>query len=428
MLPDCRSIETFSVPKFELNREDIDNIEEELKEFQTEFHDCFIRSESRENFFQYAVGQISVLDRKSIEPMAINVEGAKVRPLQRFVSDTQWDDDKIEVKYRNMVNEDLGDERGVLIFDESGFPKKGNFSAGVGRQYCGNIGKVDNSQVGVFAAYASSKGYALVDRELYIPEQWFSDDYAKKREKCRFPENLEFKTKPELATEIFRKIKAEETLPFKYVAADSIYGESPTFISAVEECRDLVYFVSVGNDTSFWLQQPKTIQKEYKYKGEIKIKEVVPKTEKKAITAKEFAIDLHDTFWYRRKVSEGTKGPIEYEFTKRRVILSKEGLPQKTVWLVVKRTITEEPTYSFYLSNAPINSRLPLFVWLSGLRWPIEQCFEEAKSEIGMDQYGVRKYAGWYHHMILSMLTHFFLWHLKIRWGKKSSISYYTPS
>jgi SRSO17 transposase len=428
MLPDCRSIETFSVPKFELNREDIDNIEKELKEFQTEFHDCFIRSESRENFFQYAVGQISVLDRKSIEPMAINVEGAKVRPLQRFVSDTHWDDDKIEIKYRNMVNEDLGDEKGVLIFDESGFPKKGNFSAGVGRQYCGNIGKVDNSQVGVFAAYASPKGYALVDRELYIPEQWFSDDYAKKREKCRFPENLEFKTKPELAIEMFRKIKAEETLPFKYVTADSIYGENPTFISAVEECRDLVYFVSVGNDTSFWLQQPKTMQKEYKHKGETKIKEVVPKTEKTAITAKDFAKSLHDTFWYRRKVSEGTKGPIEYEFTKRRVVLSKEGLPQKTVWLVVKRTITEEPTYSFYLSNAPINSRLPLFVWLSGMRWPIEQCFEEAKSEIGMDQYEVRKYAGWYHHMMLSMLTHFFLWHLKIRWGKKSAISYDTPS
>jgi SRSO17 transposase len=130
MLPDCRSIETFAVPKFELNRADIDNIEEELKEFQTEFHDCFIRSESRENIFQYAVGQINGLDRKSIEPMAINVEGAKVRPLQRFVSDIHWDDDKIEIKYRNMVNEDLGDERGVLIFDESGFPKKRKFLYG----------------------------------------------------------------------------------------------------------------------------------------------------------------------------------------------------------------------------------------------------------------------------------------------------------
>jgi SRSO17 transposase len=247
-------------------------------------------------------------------------------------------------------------------------PKKGNFSTGAGRHYCGNIGKVDNSQVGVFAAYASSKGYALVDRELYIPEKWFDDAYAQKREKCRFPEELEFKTKPELATEMFRKIKEEATLPFRYVTADSICGENPTFISAIEECHDVVYFVSMGSDTSFWLQQPKTIQKEYKHKGEIKIKEVVPKTEKKAITAKEIATGLHNTFWYRKKVSEGTKGPIEYEFTKRRVVLSNEGLPRKTVWLVIKRTITDEPTYSLHLSNAPINSRQPLFVWLSGLR------------------------------------------------------------
>jgi len=133
---------------------------------------------------------------------------------------------------------------------------------------------------------------------------------------------------------------------------------------------------------------------------------------------------IHDCFWYRRKVSEGTKGPIEYEFTKRRVMLCKESLPYKAVWLVMKRTLGENPTYSYYISNAPVSTRLRVFVWLSGIRWAIEQCFEETKMELGMDHYEIRKYPGWQHHMLTCMLAHFFLWHVKIRLGKKSTSAY----
>ena len=133
---------------------------------------------------------------------------------------------------------------------------------------------------------------------------------------------------------------------------------------------------------------------------------------------------INDFFWYRRTVSEGTKGPIEYEFTKRRVILAHQGLPLKTVWLLARRTLGEDPQYSYFISNAPVSTRLEKFVWLSGLRWSIEQCFEETKTELGMDQYEVRKFPGWHHHILTCMLAHYFLWHLKIRLGKKSS-SYY---
>jgi len=151
---------------------------------------------------------------------------------------------------------------------------------------------------------------------------------------------------------------------------------------------------------------------------------VLEKTEKKPITVSTLAKNINDYFWYRRKVSEGTKGPIEYEFTKRRITLSNNGLPQKTVWLVIRRTIEDQPVYKYYLSNAPVSSRLSLFVWLSGIRWAVEQCFEETKSELGMDHYEVRKYTGWNHHILTCMLAHFFLWHLKIRLGKKSTIYY----
>ena len=151
-----------------------------------------------------------------------------------------------------------------------------------------------------------------------------------------------------------------------------------------------------------------------------KDKKYVPADEKKPVKFSRFAKSLHDVFWYRRRVSEGTKGPIEYEFTKRRVTLCREGMPGKTVWLIIKRTIGKDPSYSFYISNAPIGTRLKTFVWLSGIRWAIEQCFEEAKTELGMDHYEVRKYPGWRHHMLSCILAHFFLWHMRIRVGKKA--------
>ena len=425
MLPECRTNgETFSIPKFSVEKKEVEEFIDELKGFHEEFKDCFSRSEPRKNFFRYTVGQLSKLERKSIEPIALNIQGGEVRSMQRLVSDVVWDDNKILHKYHNIVNEDMGDSNGVLIFDESGFAKKGDDSAGVAKQYCGNLGKVENSQVGVFAAYASPSGYALLDKRLFIPEKWFNDDYEVRRNKCKIPENLEFKTKPQLAVEMFHDLQEQKSLPYKYVLADSLYGNSPEFIDAVEKCANLIYFVSIPSDTLCWLKRPITRKKEYKYKGKVHSKEILEKAEKKPISFETLAMNTNNYFWYCRKVSEGTKGPIEYEFLRRRVVLSKNGLPQKTVWLIIKRTLGDNPTYYYYISNAPESTKLKTFVWLSGLRWAIEQCFEETKSELGMDQYEVRKYTGWNHHILTCMLSHFFLWHLKIRLGKKSTINY----
>ena len=425
MLPECRSDEyLFSIPKYNVKREDVEGFMTELKGFHEIFNDCFHRSESREHFLKYMLGQFSELERKSIEPIALNVEDGKVRAMQRFISDAEWDDEKILYKYRNLVNEDMGSNDGVLIFDESGFQKKGNNSVGVAKQYCGSIGKVDNCQVGVFAGYASSKGYSLVDKRIFIPEKWFAGEYENKREKCRVPESLVFKTKPQLAVEMLQGIVGENVLPFKCVLADSLYGTSPEFIEAVEKCTGITYFVSIASDTQCWLKMPVLIEKEYKYKGENRTKRTLEKTEKKPTEVRYLAKNINDYFWYKRKVSEGTKGSIEYEFTKRHVVLAKNGLPDKNVWLVIKRTVGPDPEYSYYISNAPVSARLSIFVWLSGLRWAIEQCFEETKSELGMDHYEVRKYEGWNHHILTCMMAHFFLWHIKIRLGKKSTVYY----
>ncbi len=179
----------FAIPKFDLVKKDVKGFMEKLRGLHQDFHDCFQRSEPRKNFFQYMVGQFSELKRKSAEPIALNVEDGNIRGIQRVLSDAHWDEPKMKSKYRSKINEDLGDENGVLIFDESGFPKKGNESVGVARQYCGATGKVDNCQVGVFSAYASPHGYALLDKRLFMPEKWFGEKYEKRRKKCKVPKD-----------------------------------------------------------------------------------------------------------------------------------------------------------------------------------------------------------------------------------------------
>lgn len=425
MLPVTRSDEyLYPVPKFDLSKGDIAGFMNELKGFHEQFSDCFLRSESRQHFFNYMVGQFSDLERKSIEPIALAVKDGNVRALQRFVSDAPWNENNMISKYRSFVNDDLGSPDGALIFDESGFVKKGQDSIGVARQYCGTIGKVDNCQVGVFAAYVSGHGYALLDKRLFIPEQWFTDNYRARRQKCDLPESANFQSKPALAVEMLKEISAEKVLPFKYVLGDSIYGVSPEFIKAVEALPGITYFVSVTKSTQCWLKRPMTIAKQYRWGGETRTKTVLADTASKPMSVEELGKNINDYFWYRREVSEGTKGPIVYEFTRRRIIVSAAGLPQRTVWLLIRRTIGNDPQYSYFISNASTSTRLKVLVWLSGLRWAIEQCFEETKTELGMDHYEVRKFTGWHHHILTCMLAHFFLWHLKIRMGKKSTIYY----
>ncbi len=242
-----------------MNRDDFEDIINELRGFHEQFAGCFQRSESREHFFNYMAGQFGEPERKSIEPIAMTIKDGNVRAMQRFVSDAPWDDDTIMYNYSSMVKDDLGSPDGVLIYDENGFVKKGEDSVGVARQYCGTIGKVDNCRVGVFAAYASEHGNALADKRLFIPEKWFGDDYIERREKCRLPADTVFMPKPKIAAEMLTSLAKEDVLPFKYVFGDCLYGVSTEFISAIQALPGKTYFVSVPKDTQCRLKRPMTI-------------------------------------------------------------------------------------------------------------------------------------------------------------------------
>jgi SRSO17 transposase len=404
MLPAYRTEgEAFSIPKFEITPQDVDGFLDALRAFHHHFRACFARSEPREHFFNYMVGPYSALERTSIEPMALHVEGGNIRGMQRCMSDDVWDDDHMRQTYQGLVADEMGAPDGVLMFDESGFVKKGKDSVGVARQYCGTLGKVENSQGGVFAASASRHGYALVDKRLFMPEQWFTKDYKNRRDKCNVPKDVTFHTKPQLAVEMLPAIRREHRLPCKSIVADCLYGNSPEFLDARDACSGVTALVSMPAETRCWLQRPLTTDKTYTDKGEGRAKRVVAPATQAPGTVETLAQSLASSCWYRRTGSEGTQGPIAYEFARKRVTLGKEGLPDRTGWLVIKRTLGASPTYAYSCSNAPASTPLRLFVWLRGGRWAIAQGFEETKTELGMAHDEVRKYPGWHHPSLTCM-------------------------
>jgi SRSO17 transposase len=233
-----------------------------------------------------------------------------------------------------------------------------------------------------------------------------------------------WQSKPQLAAAMVQNLYCASVLPFKYLVADGLYGHSPDCWEACAAWIGTVAFVATPADTRCWLQPLATTTPTSTYKGEQRTKRIAaaPATAPCTVAARAQAIPT--TFWDRRTVSEGTKGPITYEFARTRIRLCQEGQPTTAVWLLIKRTRGAHPRYWYYLSNAPLSTPLRLFVWLSGVRWAIEQCFEETKTELGMDHDEVRKYPGWHHHMLTCMLAHFFLWHLQLRWEKTSTSAY----
>ena len=409
-IPACRTAgDEFAIPTFALTPRDVAEFTDELQEFQGLFHDCFPRSEPRVHFFDSMVGQLSPLERKSIEPIALRVPGGSVRGLQRFLSEVPWDEEHMRWTYHQLVAEEMGDPAGVLMFDETGFIKKGKDSVGVARQYCGPLGKVENCQVGVCAGYASRHGYALVDKRLFLPEVGWTEAYAARRTRCNVPDALTLQSKPQLAAAMLEAMAHEGLLPFRYIVADCLDGTSPTLLDAVDACVGRTALVAISSETCCWLQRPRTEEKRYRYKGEARAKRIVVDADSPPSMVATVAARLPASSWYRRQVSAETKGPIAYEFARQRVTLCKDGLPDRTVWLVIKRSLGPEPSYAYAINHAPASTPLSTFVWLSGLRWAIEQGFEEGKTELGMDHYEVRKYAGWHHHILTTMLAHFFL-------------------
>lgn len=411
-----------TVPEITLAVEDIEELETELAEYRQVYRELFSRREQKEQYEIYLQGLMSTLPNKSVETMMLHLKGDDpnaIRNMQHFVSQGSWQDQIILAHHWQEVNQDLGDENGVAIVDSSGFPKKGDESVGVKRQWCGELGKTANCQVGVFLSYASEQGYTLINRRLYLPKEWAEDEaYAERRTKCGVPEDTRFKTQPTLALEMVKEVDEAGSLPFRWLTCDEAFGRDTAFLDEVGKV--VFYFAEVPKDTNLWLGRPQTAVPTRKSNcGRKPTKLKLVEGEPTAQSVAEIATKLPAAEWSRHTIKEGSKGPIVADFASLRVVAVRDGLPGPDVWLIVRRNIVDDEL-KFFLSNAPLDTPLATFVWLSGMRWPVETCFEHSKQEIGLGDYQLRSWTGWHHHMTLCILAHTFLVRMQLRLKNKA--------
>jgi SRSO17 transposase len=405
-----------TVPELKLTVKDIKNLHIELEDYAALYRPLFNRREQKEHYETYLKGLLLELPNKSVETMMLNLKGDDpnaIRGLQHFVSEGSWDDKDILLRHWQEVSSDLGDENGVLIGDGSGFPKQGDQSVGVKRQWCGQLGKRANCQVGVFLGYASQHGHTLLDRRLYLPREWVEDEaYAQRRLKCGVPEEIGFQTKPALLLEMVKEVHAAGSLPFRWLTCDEAFGRDTAFLDQVGDY--VCYLAEVDCDTRVWLTRPQTAVPQWSGRGRKPTREQLCAGQPESLKVAAIAASLPANKWTRQTIKEGSKGTLIAEFASLRVVAVREGLPGPELWLIFRRNpATGE--LKFYLSNAPAQTKLTTFVWLSGMRWPIETCFENGKQEIGLGDYQLRSWTGWHHHMTLSILAHFFLVRLQIK-------------
>jgi SRSO17 transposase len=410
-----------TTPKMDLAIQDIEHLVEELRAYHAIYSPLLQRREQREAAHTYLQGLLATLPRKSIEPMVLAVDGVApkaVRAMQSFISEGMWNDERLLHQHWQEVETDLGVDDGVLMVDGSDFPKQGIHSVGVKRQYCGELGKRANCQAGVFLGYVSPQGYTLLDRRLYVPVEWLTDDaYAERRRQCGIPPDLTFKTKPELAQEMIAAVVKSQALRCRWVVADEAFGGNPCFLDGVAGLG-LWYFAEVPHTTRVWEARPATHIPPWRGRGRRPQRERLVEGAPEARTVLEVATALPPEAWAHQTIKEGSQGPMVAEFATLRVVAVRDALPGPDIWLVLRRHV-ETGELKTYLCNAPGDTAGATHVRMSGMRWPIETCFEDSKQLLGMGDYEVRSWTGWHHHMTLVILAHFFVVRISLRFKKK---------
>lgn len=349
----------------------------------------FSRAEPKLRMRTYLRGLLGSAERKNSWQLAETAGESTPYGIQHLLGRAEWDADLVRDDLRDYVLEHLGDEQAILVLDETGFLKKGTGSVGVKRQYTGTAGKKENCQVGVFLCYASPKGMAFIDRELYLPEEWATD--GKRREKAGVPEGVGFETKPQLAHRMLKRA-LEAGTHAAWVVADCLYGDTRRLGVWLEE-REQPYVLAVSGKAHVWvgLRQPK-------------VGTILDALREGTLLVGEG----EEPSWERLSCGSGSKGERLYEWI--RLPLSRPLQKGFRRWLLVRRHI-DDPDNEFgaYVVFAPEDTTLEELARVAGSRWQIEVAFEGAKGEVGLDHYEVRSWDGWYRHITLALFAHAFL-------------------
>jgi len=337
----------------------------------------FRRAEARTRVRQYLAGLLSQIDRKNGWQLAEQLQEHGPQGVQRLLNAARWDADGVRDDLRTYVIDHLGDPHAVLIVDETGFLKKGTKSAGVARQYSGTAGRRENCQIGVFLAYASAHGCAFIDRALYLPEEWAAD--TERRAHADIPPTVPFATKGRLARDMLQRAFAAQ-VPAAWVVGDTVYGHDE--LRRWLDAEERNYVLAVPCTHGVW-------------------------TQGQQVEAQTLVDELPASVWTRLSAGDGSQGPRWYDWVC--FALPYDQPPGRAQWLLVRRSVSDPTERAYYRVAGPTHTAVQEMVQVVGRRWAIEIGFEQAKGEVGLDQYEVRSWTAWYRHITLALLAHAYL-------------------
>lgn len=340
----------------------------------------FSRSEPRRRVGAYLRGLLSAAERKNGWTLAEQAGDSTPDGMQRLLNHADWDADAVRDDLRAYVVESLADSDAVLVVDETGFLKKGDKSVGVQRQYTGTAGRIENAQVGVFLAYAASAGRTFIDRALYLPKGWAED--ADRRREAKVPDSIEFRTKPEIGLEMVTRA-LEAKVPARWVAGDEVYGQHSGLRLGLE-----------GLGIGYVLAVPVKQRTPAVVEGSLR-----------DVRVDQLAAGLPETAWERLSAGDGAKGPRTYDWARVAVRPLEDG---EEHWMLTRRRFGDGEL-AYYLCFAPGGASLAELVSVAGRRWAIEESFQTAKGQVGLDHYQVRSWPAWHRHITLACLAHAYL-------------------
>jgi SRSO17 transposase len=372
-----------------------------LQKLHERFGPCFGRPECREHSLGYLRGLLLAEGRKSVEPMALVFGGPSeskaeidqriVLAWQRFLTVSPWEAQAVQREIQAVFREEFVPTAKewsvgtVGVIDGSGFVKRGSHSVGVKRQWCGRLGKQENCQVGVFLLGATPGGAALLDHQLYLPEAWAAD--AARRKKTRVPAEVTFQTKPQIAAALVARC----SVGFDWVIADEEFGRDGALLDTLEQAHQR-YLLEIPCDTTVWVEKP------------------MRQTPDELVwQVRHLAATLPAKAWQVIQLREGAKGPLAFEFARLRVWSVRHRHAGPPLWLLIRRTLERMPEVKYYLSNAEPDTPLEPMAQVTGVRWSVEEFFEDGKGQLGMAQYEARSWTSWHHHMSLVALAHLFV-------------------
>jgi SRSO17 transposase len=394
-----------------------------LNTYLRQFDDCFGRIEPVQLLQAYVTGQLSDLQRKSIEPMA-DAAGLPPRNLQQFLSLHKWDELRMRDTLQQIIARRHQHPRSIGIFDETGHPKKGDKTAGVQRQWCGTNGKIDNCVVTVHLNYTAGDFHCLLDGELFLPESW-----AKDRDRCReagIPDDMTYRPKWQIALEL-RSRAVANGVRFEWLGFDEGYGKVTEFLFALDDCGQH-YVGEIPSIFTGWLIQPEILHKKH-HKQRLGRPRAFPRLKAKSLPASSVADLLRHSPvlrripWEKFHIKDTTKGPMVWQAKAARFYLKRDGLATWAHWLIIARNVENLDEIKFFISNASDGTPLEVLLYVGFSRWHVERCFEDEKSELGFSHFEVRNYLSLRRHLILTAVSHLFLAKVHQQWrGEKSRI------